>query len=217
MPSFQNTGKSTEIEKDIHEFLSEVSEAGILFTQGVKAYLNTYMASFKSFLQQTVETEHSADELRRAIKEKLYGRTLIPESRGDVLRLIESMDSLLGQYKGTMWRLEIEQPEISNEFLEDFNTLVQCVVASVEAVTQAIRAFFRNRDEVKEHMLKVSVWETEADITSTRLQMAIFRREGLDLSRQMQLRDFVRQVDQIADQAEDLADSLAIYVIKRAL
>ncbi len=217
MPSFGNSGKGVEIEKDINEFLNEVSEAGVLFTKGVKAYLNTYMASFKSFLQQTVETEHSADELRRSIKEKLYGRTLIPESRGDILRLIESMDSLLGQYKGTLWQLEIEQPEIDNEFIDDFNALTQCVVASVEAVTKGIRAFFRNRDEVKEHIEKVSVWETEADIISTRLQMFIFRREGLELSRQMHLRDFVRQVDRIADEAEDLADSLAIYVIKRAL
>ena len=217
MPRFGQTTKEPAIEKDIHEFLSEVSEAGILFTQGVKAYLNTFMASFKSFLQQIVETEHCADELRRSIKEKLYSRTLIPESRGDVLRLIESMDSLLGQYKGTMWRLEIEQPEIADMFQEDFHALVVSVVASVEAVTLAIRAFFKQKDEVQAHMQKVSFWETEADIISTRLQMAVFRHDALDLSQKMQLRDFIRQVDQIADQAEDLADSLAIYVIKRAL
>ncbi|WP_300673483.1 DUF47 family protein [Desulfoluna sp.] len=217
MTHFGPTGKCVEIEKDIEEFLAEVSEAGTLFTQGVKAYLNTYMASFKSFLLQTVETERSADELRRTIEEKLYGQTLIPESRGDVLRLIENMDSLLGQYKGTLWQLRIEQPEIDEIFWEDFNTLVKFVVASVEAVTQSIRAFFQNREEVKEQMQKVSYWETEADKASTRLQMAIFRREGMHLSHRMQLRDFVRQVDHIADQAEDVADSLAIYVIKRAL
>ena len=217
MPRFGQTTKEPEIEKDIHEFLSEVSEAGILFSQGVKAYLNTFMASFKSFLQQIVETEHCADELRRSIKEKLYSRTLIPESRGDVLRLVESMDSLLGQYKGTMWRLEIEQPEIADVFQEDFQALVISVVASVESVTLAIRAFFKQKDEVHEQMKKVSFWETEADIISTRLQMAVFRHDTLDLSQKMQLRDFIRQVDQIADQAEDLADSLAIYVIKRAL
>ncbi len=33
----------------------------------------------------------------------------------------------------------------------------------------------------------------------------------------MQLRDLVRHVDKIADRAEDVADKLSIYVIKRSL
>jgi uncharacterized protein Yka (UPF0111/DUF47 family) len=39
----------------------------------------------------------------------------------------------------------------------------------------------------------------------------------MPLDQKMQLRDLVKHVDGIADQAEDMADSLAIYVIKRSL
>jgi len=70
---------------------------------------------------------------------------------------------------------------------------------------------------VADHMHKVSFWEKQSDIISTRLQRAIFKREDLRLSHRMQLRDFVRQVDEIADCAEDVADRLSIYVIKRSL
>ena len=217
MPGFGRAGKEVEIEKEIREFLEQVSEAGVLFTKGMKAYLTGYPATFGSYRHETVDTERCADALRRDIEEKLYKKTLIPESRGDVLRLIESLDSLLGQYKGTLWRLEIEAPEFDRAFVEGFLDLVDCVVAAVESITRAIDAFFQNRRDVKEWMRKVAEWETEADVASTQLQISIFRHEGLDLSRRMHLRDFVRQVDQIADKAEDLADSLAIYVIKRGL
>ena len=66
-------------------------------------------------------------------------------------------------------------------------------------------------------MHKVPYWETESDKISTRLQRAIFRREDLRLSHRMQLRDFVRHIDEIADRAEDDADRMSIYVIKRSL
>ena len=45
----------------------------------------------------------------------------------------------------------------------------------------------------------------------------IFGRKDLHLSHKMHLRFFVKQVDRIADEAEDVADRLNIYVIKRML
>jgi uncharacterized protein Yka (UPF0111/DUF47 family) len=33
----------------------------------------------------------------------------------------------------------------------------------------------------------------------------------------MQLRDFIRHMDKISDRAEDVADKLRIYVIKRSI
>ena len=37
------------------------------------------------------------------------------------------------------------------------------------------------------------------------------------MSHRLQLRDFAKKVDNIADVSEDVADRLAIYVIKRSL
>lgn len=205
------------IEKQIDVFLDQISEAGLLFKQGIDDYLKGKTEAFENKLKHISETEHQGDKLRRAIEERLYLQTLIPESRGDVLELLENMDSLLDRYKGEMWRFDIERPEICVEFHEDFKELVTCVVESVEAIVRSSRAFFKDISSVADHMHKVSFWETESDKVSTRLQRAIFRREGLHLSHRMQLRDFVRHVDRIADEAEDEADHLSIYVIKRSL
>ena len=56
----------------------------------------------------------------------------------------------------------------------------------------------------------------EGDKISTRLKMAIFD-GGLDLARKAQLRNFVEHIDDLADTAEDVADRLAIYSIKRSI
>jgi uncharacterized protein Yka (UPF0111/DUF47 family) len=116
-----------------------------------------------------------------------------------------------------MWRFEIEYPAIPIVMHNDFKELVSCVVDSVEAMVRSARAFFKDIAAVSDHMHKVSYWEKQSDKVSTRLQRNIFRNKELELSHKLQLRDFVIHIDQIADQAEDVADQLSIYVIKRSL
>ncbi len=205
------------IEKQIDAFLDQVSESGLLFRDGIDDYLNGNASAFEEKIAHIYETEHKGDALRRSLEEQLYSQTLIPESRGDVLQLLENLDALLDRFKGALFRFDIERPEIFPEFQTDFKTLTKCVVEAVESTVRSARAFFKEIATVADHMHKVSYWETESDKASTRLQRAIFQKKNLPLAQKMQLRDFVRHVDKIADRAEDVSDMLSIYVIKRSL
>jgi predicted phosphate transport protein (TIGR00153 family) len=138
---------------------------------------------------------HAGNDLRRSIQQYLYTKTLIPESREDVLELLEDMDSLLDRFKGALWRMEIENLHIKPDFHEDFKRLIKVVVESVETIVQAARAFFRNISAVTDYLDKVYYWESESDKISTRLQMAIFRHEDLRLSRRMLQRELARHLD----------------------
>ena len=206
-----------EIGKRIDDFLDNVSESGLLFKLGVDSFLKGNFESFGKKLEDITHTEKQGDSLRRSLEEQLYVRTLILESRGDVLELLENMDALLDRFKGAMWRFEIEYPVIPDEFHNEVKELVACVVEAVEAMVRSARAFFKDITAVADHMHKVSYWEKQSDKVSTQLQRNIFRQEDLRLSHKLQLRDFVTHIDQIADQAEDVADEMSIYVIKRSL
>ena len=133
------------------------------------------------------------------------------------MELLENMDSLLDRFKGTLWRFKIEHPEICQDFHRDFNQLTQSVVEANEAIVASCRAFFTDISNVSSYLHKVSYWESESDKISTRLQTDIFAKQDLRLSHRMQQRDFARSLDKIADRAEDIADKLNIYVIKRSL
>jgi predicted phosphate transport protein (TIGR00153 family) len=209
--------KNTSIEKEIDDFLNQFSEAGMLFQSGVDIYLDGKKERFQKTIEEITEIEHRGDALRRGIEEKLYRKTLIPESRGDVLDLLERIDALLDRFKGSLYKFDIECIEIDQKFHNDFRELVRNVVNASEALVQSSRCFFKDISCVANFMHKVSFWETEADKISTILQKKIFREDGMRLSQKMQLRDFVRHVDKIADRAEDVADELSIFVIKRAL
>jgi len=209
--------KNISIEKEIDVFLDHFSEAGLLFKSGVDIYLSGKIDRFQSTIYEITQIEHKGDALRRSIEEKLYRKTLIPESRGDVLDLLESLDGLLDRFKGALYRFDIEGIEIDPKFHEDFKELVRNVVNASESLIQSSRSFFKDISSVANYMHKVSFWETEADKISTILQKKIFRQNEMRLSQKMQLQDFVRHIDKIADKAEDVADDLSIFVIKRSL
>jgi len=205
------------IGRKMDDFLDKVSESGMLFQHGVDAYLKGDQPSFAKKIADIAAVEHVGDALRRDLEEQLYTQTLIPESRGDVMELLESMDGLLDRFKGALWRFEIEQPDIYPELHNDIRELAACVVESVEAMVRSARAFFKDIAAVADHLHKVSHWESQSDKVSTRIQSRVFREKELRLSHRMQLRDFIRHVDKIADRAEDVSDKLRIYVIKRSL
>lgn len=214
---FRIIKKRLDIGRQFDVFLDKVSEAGLLFKTGVEAYMSGKVESFEKKIGDIIEIEHDGDALRRDLEETLYLQTLIPESRGDVLELLENMDALLDRFKGALWKFAIERPQVAEELRDDFLELTGIVVETVEAIVRSSRAFFKDITSVADHVHKVPYWESQSDKTASRLQQTIFRREDFSLSEKLQLRDFVKHIDKIADRAEDVSDKLRIYVIKRSL
>jgi predicted phosphate transport protein (TIGR00153 family) len=208
-------GRTRALESQIDEFLDKVSEAGLVFSRAMKVYLDQGACpDFEGFLEHGTRVEHRGDDLRRTIETALYAQTLIPDFRGDVLSLLEDMDDLVNIYEANLYRFSIEKPVIPSEYHRDFQELTETVVKCVETVVLAARAFFRDSETVRVYNAKVMFYESEADKISTKLKRAVFA-SNLDLAHKTQLRYFVERVDELANQAEDIADYLAIYTIKR--
>lgn len=207
--------KTRVLEQQIDEFLDKVSQAGLVFNRAIEVYLaDGATDEFEVFLKQEEQIEGKGDTLRRTIEIELYAQTLIPDLRGDVLRLLEDMDHLVNVYEGNLFRLSIQQPQVPEQFHSGFLELTRTVVTCVESVVLAARSFFRDMNAVRDHNAKVLFYETEADKIGTRLQRAIFGSD-LPLDRKSHLRYFVERIDELANAAEDVADTLAIYSIKR--
>lgn len=210
-------GRTRALENQIDEFLDKVSEAGLVFSRAVRVYLEEgACAEFDAFMTQESAIEGREDTLRRSIEVELYARTLIPDLRGDVLRLLEDTDSLVNAFEGHLFRISIQQPDIPKEFHKGFIDLTETVVTCVDSVVLAARSFFRDIESVRDHASKTMFFESEADKISTKLQRGIFAAD-LPLERKIHLRYFVERIDDVANKAEDVADSLQIYTIKRKI
>jgi uncharacterized protein len=210
-------GKTRAVEAAIDEFLDAVSEAGILFGKTVEEYVSHGINEDCMRHQQRVtEIERHCDDLRRAIETTLLTQMLIPESRGDVLSLIDLLDGLLDRIKRELLSMTIEAPHLPRSLHEDLKRLVSAIVSAIDATVLASRAFFTNQLAVRDHVHKISIYESEADAFAIRLKQNIFS-SNRDLAEKMMLRDFINSLDRLADQAEDLGDQLSIFSLRRSL
>lgn len=208
--------KTKALEAETEEFCNKISEGSLAFRIGLSAYLTGDRETFTEKQQHVSEIEHRADELRRDIQRRLYVETLLPESRGDVLELLEDSDGILNHCESAMWQFLIEKPEFNDQLAGEFAKLVDTVVDAVDSLVSALRAFFRGDQSISDHMHKVIFYESEADKINHRVMEMAFDTDS-DLSYKNQVRHFVLHVDSIADVAEDVADRLAIFALKRAI
>ncbi len=207
--------QSKILEGQIDEFLDTVSRGSLTFRNGIQEYLNGEIGHFEETIAEISRLENRADDLRHAIENQLYTHSLIPENRGDVLGLLENIDTVINTEKKTLLQFSVEMPEIPGEYSRDYVALADVCVQAAEAVLTAVRAFFHDFNMVKNYLHKVYFHEKEADKISDRLKRRIFASD-LDLSRKIHLRYFALHIENISDHAEDVADRLGISTIKRS-
>jgi len=205
---------SKVLETQIDDFLDTVAEGGLVFREGINAYLAADAADFDAAIAKIDKLEARADKLSREVESHLYRHSLIPEHRGDVLGLLENTDNIIDRIKTSLHQFSVEQPVIPEIYHEGFRKLADASCEAAEAVIVSARAFFRDADSVKDNLYKVHHFEKEADLVSDALKRSVFASD-LDLAHKIHLRYFALNVELVSDRAEEVADRLAIYAIKR--
>ena len=208
--------RSRILETQIDAFLDAISQGAIVFKQAIRDYLEGETEKFEERIVTIGKLEAKADELRRTVESQLYGQSLIPEHRGDVLGLLECMDNVVDTAKATLSQFSVESPDIPHELDNEYTELAETAANAAESIVLATRAFFRDVHAVKDHLHKVYFYEKEADKIGDRLKRHVFSLE-IDLSQKTHLRYFALNIDNLADRAEEVADRLSIYAIKREI
>jgi len=209
--------RAKALEASIDQYISVVERIGLVLQEAIQRYLDDEVELFEDKRSEVNELERKADQLRRDIKYRLYAEMLIPDSRGDVLALLETLDDINDRAKHVSGQISIETPEIYPFLKDDFRELTAACVKAVEETALGCRAFFREPYRVTEHVEKVHHWEHEADEIEERIKRKAFSTEKMKMFRRVHIRYFAERISQMADEAEEVADRLSIYAIKRSL
>jgi predicted phosphate transport protein (TIGR00153 family) len=208
--------KTKALERKIDDYLDLLLKGSFLFRVGVKYYIDEETEELSKRIQALNECEHDGDKLRREIETSLYEETLIPESRGDVLGLLEACDKVLNMMDEFLNQFEVELPFFLPEVKKDYIELTEVSLRAVDEMVAAVRAYFRDVTNIRDHITKVQVTESESDKIARKIKRVVFRTD-IPLSQKMHMRYFALHIEQIADEAEDVCDRLSIAAIKRSL
>jgi len=171
---------------------------------------------FEGLRAESHRAESAADDLRREIEQTLYERELLPESRGDLLSLLESVDHIPGAAQGVLNILFLERPEVPGFLKPHLSQLVELNLEAHQAIDQAVRALME--DPARTRALRNRVDELES--RSDRLQQLAIRElyaSEFELARKLQMKDVIRTIGAISDRCEHTADLLNIIAIKRRI
>ncbi|MDZ7672000.1 MAG: DUF47 family protein [Halanaerobiales bacterium] len=210
--------KSKELEKDINEYLDNVEEALLIFKRDINRYFDGHYDLFEESLDDILEIENKADKLLKDIKYKLYTYMLIPEARGDVLTLLETMDNEVDLCKKVLMQFSIEKPEIREFVLAEFKDLTKQSLSSAEEVVKGIRTYFEEISMVNDYVNKVNFYEHEADKIEERIKRKVFQTDEIDeFSKRVHLRHFSERIAYFSDLAEEISEKLSVAAIKRSI
>ena len=209
--------KTKVLEEKINLFLNNIIHGGELLILALNCYFKSGNKTKFTHLREKVSSlEAENDALRRDVENKLYAHLLLPDMRSDILGLIEGCDRIINKYETDLILISVEQPKIPTEIQTDLSHMIITNVQCVGALMDSMKAAMAGRS-ITDIIWAVSVLEHQVDLQAMALKKKVFQDLKLPLSRQLQLKEFIYSIEKISDMAEDMADSLSVFVVKHAI
>lgn len=169
---------------------------------------------FNFLSDETHRFESQADDVREEIKTLMYDKILLPESRGDIMRLLDAMDNI-PRYMEIVLNMIKTQKLVIPEFLVlDIRELVSASLESVALMTCQVEDLFRRKGRIKQLLEVIDQKESQCDRIERRLISAIFDSE-LDGFQKLQLKELVIYLGDISDHVDTLSKQINIMHLKR--
>ena len=159
--------------------------------------------------------EHQADTQRRGVIIELYKKALIPESRGDILGLLECFDELPNTFQAVCNILFFQGVKIPENFKGRFIDLVNVNIDAYNLTKDAAYCLFKEEDILNKCEM-ICDKERESDSRERGLIRDIYSTD-MDLAEKNQLKDVIKVIGHISDTAEDVSDRIELAIIKRKI
>ncbi len=203
---------------DIDNFIDTVEQGVLVFKEGVVNYLNGEKASFADKIERIDRLEASADKLQRAIDDKFYRHSILPQNVSDIEGMLDKIDEIIDISKDNLYQFDDELPFFPKELTGDYIRLVDASAEAALSVFPAVRTFFREPAKVRDLLVKVYFYEKETDKIARNIKRKLFHDiKDLRLSQKIHLRYFALHIETLSDRAESLADLLSILALKMSI
>jgi len=162
------------------------------------------------------KAESHADDIRREIEVAMYSKSLFPESRGDILGLLEAMDKVPNQAESVVRMIFNQHAVIPDEFKSKLLRLANICEKSAEAMVVAAQKLFSDFTSAAVAVGKIDELESEADQLESTLIEQVFS-SSMEKFDKIILRDLIKHISSISDRAENAGDRIRLTVAKRSV
>lgn len=207
--------KQRQIESLIYSFLDNLKMTEKCFGEALNTCLdNGICDEFDFLIEQTHKFESKADDIREEIKMLMYGKALIPESRGDIMGLLESIDKIPGIFELLLNMIRTQKMVIPEFIILDIKELIKVSLESCGLMVKQIEALFKRTEEIMPLLSRIDHNESHCDHIERRIITKIFDSD-LDPFSKLQLKELIVNMGEITDQADRVSKRVNIINLKR--
>jgi len=188
-------GQGKVIEENIFKYLELVESEAEVFKKTIMNFLKVgKLKNILEMAQQVHFFESRADDLRRNIEHLLYSKVLLPEFRGDFIRLMERLDKLPNECQTILYMIGLQKLKIPKILKQKFQELLEINIQSIEEVIKIVKLLFTNPRELSKQAGKADLIESRSDAIEREL--------------------IVLEIGSISDYGEIVVDMVMIIDIK---
>jgi len=158
--------------------------------------------------------ESRADDMRRDLEVELYSGRLLPESRADLLTLIEVLDRISNSAENIVEFFSLQELDVPETLHDDLREFLAKNLEACAAMAETVALLLTDLGRVQALATEVDHLESQCDTRERRLLRRIF---DLDVERahKLHLRDLVAALGMLSDRAEEVADMVVRIAVKR--
>jgi len=208
--------KEHQVESLIYDYLDTLKQTQENFLKAFKVCLRNPCDDNLDFLiAQTHKFESKADDIREEIKLLMYGKALIPDSRGDIMGLLESIDEIPRLFEHVLYMIQTQRIFVPPELEPDISELVRISLESCDLVVEQVVALLKKKEEVRSQMDIIDTNESHCDHIERRIISRVFGSDDIDPFLKLQIKDLVVEIGNISDQADRVSRRINIISMKR--
>ena len=209
--------REQEIEQFMDQYIEEARSCLDIFKNCMFAMLEDSTSEQSAeFVKQVDYAESRADHTRHKIEFELYSKALMPESRGDLLGLVEAIDRVPNWAEEVAYDIHLQRIVFPPHLLDQFKNLVEMNVECFHVLQSALTALFTDINAVFQLTQDVDRIEGEIDEKERDLIRAVFDIDER-LSYLTLLHRMIRRICDISDKTENVADRLVVLAAKRRI
>ena len=209
--------KNRKLLEGLEEYLKVVQETLDEFVLAIKYAMNEGLDEhFEVLARQTHSKESNADDIRRQIEQDMYAKSLLPESRSDLLEIIEQLDRIPSQAESILNMFLTQRTPLIEAIKPDMLELVGISAETVTQTIEATRDCFNSSGKIKELSRLIDNNESIGDRLERKMIKTIFAQK-IDAGEKLIQKEFILEVGAICDLCERVKDKLVITSIKRTI
>lgn len=172
---------------------------------------------FEVMVEEVSESEHDADNIRKQIEHKMFQQSLLPETREDLLNIIEEMDNIPDLCERTLYMIVDQQflpiPSISKDLIELIKIGIECFKYTLDSAHD----YLGKMQHTDSLLQKVNDYEHIGDKLERKMIKLIFSNQNLTTGEKLIQKEIVKEIGNICNKSKHTAQRIIIASIKRKI